>query len=225
MRMAGDIHRGATGGPGTDAGAMTGEAGLHEAANERTAKRWTMRGRMRHGHGFSLRKHFLSAPDGGNGVGPASGGGRSSTGGRTMTGRGARKVRTSGVAWLGSGRRRQGPFRELRANPGTAASALRHRNRPGEAAWPRAPGRGAEELAGATRAAGAARCVRGGGLGSITLGITVACSGIRALRDGSVRYRLARDNCSYREPKCQIRHFRRATRKPPCLVPAILAQV
>ena len=27
-----------------------------------------------HGHGLSLRKHFLSAPDSGNGVGPGSGG-------------------------------------------------------------------------------------------------------------------------------------------------------
>ena len=109
-------------------------------------------------------------------------------------------MRTSGVAWLGSGRRRQGPFRELRANPGTGASALRHRNRPGEGAWSRAPERGAEELAGATRAAGAVRCAGGSGPEAITLGITSACSGIRALRDGSVRSRLARDNCCYREP-------------------------
>ena len=54
---------------------------------------------------------------------------------------------------------------------------------------------------------------------------TTVCRELQVLRGGSVRHRLARDNCCYREPICQIRRFRPAPRRLPGLDSAIVGPV
>ena len=51
---------------------------------------------------------------------------------------------------------------------------------------------------------------------------TIAYRSLQVLRGGSVRDRLARDNCCYREPICQFPRFRPATRKTDRLDPVIV---
>ena len=79
--------------------------------------------------------------------------------------------------------------------------------------WRRAAKRCAGWLARGQGGPGGASCVRRGGQKSINQEKTTVCRELQALRDGSVRHRLARDNCCYREPICQIRRFRPAPRR------------
>ena len=88
--------------------------------------------------------------------------------------------------------------------------------------WRRAAKRCAGWLAGGQGGPGGASCVRRGGQKSINQEKTTVCRELQALRDGSVRHRLARDNCCYREPICQFPRFRPATRKTARLDPVIV---
>ena len=141
-------------------------------------------------------------------------------GGKTMKGQEARKARSCGTAWPGPGR--QGRIGHSPAGARTVGSTPRCRKSPGDGAWRRAPKHSAGRLAGRGEGPGGTSCVTRGARHETKRTKTTGCGGPQALRDGSARYRLARDNCCYREPARQFRRSRRATRKPPCLVPAIL---
>ena len=91
--------------------------------------------------------------------------------------------------------------------------------------WRRAAKRCAGWLAGGQGGPGGASCVRRGGQKPINQEKTTVCRELQVLRDGSVRDRLARDNCCYREPICQIRRFRPAPRRLPGLDSAIVGPV
>ena len=143
-------------------------------------------------------------------------------GGRTMKGREARNARSCGTLWPRPGR--EGPAGHSTAGAETVGRAPRDGERPCDGAWCGAAKRGRGRLAGRReRPGGASRATRGA-LQETKRPKTTGYGGPQALRDGSGRYRLARDNCCYREPTCQIRCLRPLARRPPGLDPAILSR-
>ena len=127
-------------------------------------------------------------------------------GGRTMQGPESRKARSYGTGRPGPGRR--GPCSHSTAGAETVGRALRDAERLCGGAWRRAPNPGRGRLAEGRRGAvGVISGGRGGFVPETQYG-TIGCRAIQVLRDASARGRLARDNCCYREPTCQIRRFR-----------------
>ena len=143
-------------------------------------------------------------------------------GGRTMKRREARQTRSSATAWPGP--IGLGPFSHRPAGATTVGSLHRCRKCPGDSPWHGAWMRAGRWLAGGQEGLAGANRVRRGDQKSENRETTIACRGLQALRDGSGRYRLARDNCCYREPTCQIRCLRPLARRPPGLDPAILSR-
>ena len=119
-----------------------------------------------------------------------------------MTERGVRETRTLPCA--GPGARRKGSPGRLPMRAAAGGGASRYRNPRGGTAW-----RGRSEGGRARRIGGeAGRCPGGGAGGGAPQAKkrveTEVCGTIKAPRDGSVRGRLARDNCCYREPMPNI---------------------
>ena len=172
---------------------------------------------MRHRHGFSLPRHFSPGSGAVNGVvRDAAVGGLPAAGGRIMKGRETRKARSRGAGC--PGRCRQGPGGHCTGGAETVGRAFRAGARPCDGAWRGAPNRGRVRRRGLCGAG----CAGSGGFGPKTTVGTIGCRAPRALRDGSVRKRLARDNCCYREPISQLCHSRRPARRPPARSAAIL---
>ena len=144
-------------------------------------------------------------------------------GGRTMKGREARKARSCGTPWPRPGR--QGPAGHSPAGAETGGRAPRDGERPCDGAWCEAGKRGRGRPAGRREGPGGANCVTRGALHETKRPKTMSCRALQALRDGSAQVRLARDNCCYREPICQIRRFRPAPRRLPGLDSAIVGPV
>ena len=147
--------------------------------------------------------------------GPASGG-------RTMKGRGAGETRSYGPARPRAVR--QGPASHSPPGAERLASMPRYRERAGDTGRCGALMRGAGRLAGGRRGiCGAGRVGRGAGQ-PINRAKAIGCFALQALRDGSARYRLTRDNCCYRESNGRFQRLRPATAKPPCRDPQIVGR-
>ena len=142
---------------------------------------------------------------------------RGGAGGGIMTERGARETRT--LPRAGPGARRKGSPGRSRMRAAAGGGASRYRNPRGGTAW-----RGRSEGGRARRIGGEAGRCPGGGAGRGAPRAkkrveTAACGTIEAPREGSVRGRLARDNCCYREPNCRFQRCRPTTRRPSDLAP------